>query len=199
MQWIKRITNTVYPCRDTQAPMPPYTTIRHGNSKTIARSCANLTALLHGSKLPVSSSLIVISRHYSLATEIKEHIRTNFHLPSPDYKHFPANVFFLMLDPHFSSSLSPKPRPPQPRLKTIPLRSFIPVTHLLIPPLYRPASQTWITSKLLHLTHHSLTSPQYHKHHRTYPSFSFQPSPLSGPTLLFPFSPALCPAHPFSN
>lgn len=82
-----------------------------------------------------------------------------------------------MLDHHFSSSLTPKPRPPQSPLKTIPLRSFLPVSHLLIQPPYCPASQTWITSKLPQLSHHSLTSPQHHKRHRTYPS-SFQPSPV---------------------
>lgn len=82
-----------------------------------------------------------------------------------------------MLDPHFSSSLTQKPRRPQSPLKTIPLRSFLPVSHLLIQPPYCPASQTWITSKLPQLSHHSLTSPQHHKRHRTYPS-SFQPSPV---------------------
>lgn len=84
---------------------------------------------LHGSKLPVSSSITVISRHYYPATEIKEHVRINVHLPSPNYKHFPSTVFFLVLDSHFSSSLTPKPRPPQPPSKLHSLTSFIPVGY----------------------------------------------------------------------
>jgi len=95
--------------------MPLHSTISQGNSQTAARSRANLTAFLHGSQLPVSSSIIVISRHYYLATEIKEHTRTNFHLPQADYKHFSPQRIFphvrppLFHLPHPEATTSPSP------------------------------------------------------------------------------------------
>lgn len=139
MQWIKRITNTVYPCRDAQAHMSPWATIRQGNGQTVARPSANLTALLHSCKFPMSYYIMVISRHYYHATETKNHICTNFRLPPTDYKHFHSKVVFLMLDPHFSSSFTPKPRPPQPQLRKIPhvFHSSQPPSHMMsLPPCF---------------------------------------------------------------
>lgn len=140
----------------------------------------SLLSFLHSHKFPMSSSIMVISRHYQNATETKKHIRTNFHLPPPDYKRFHSKVFFLKLDPHFSSSFTPKPRPPQPQLRKIPqvFHSSQPSfpynlpTALFPKPGLPPNYPSYLT-----------TAPQV-------PQVT---------TLLFPLSPAPCPAHPPSK